>query len=273
MTGNNESYLLLCFGRSYVNDAKDLVDTLKHFNDTRAVNIVVHSEDYDYAYSLGLFSNIITFNIHNHPLYTKCHTKFEKFCLLPRLELYNFLSTDHTIVLDTDILCSYYTDDAWDYLINKNQDLIMLGSKNNPDWHWGYWGSICSRIDIKPQETHGGLFFLKKTPKLQHIFKDVEYAFVNYDKLGMLRMYQGGAVDEPCFSYAFSKNNLVPINFSEFPIMTFNLKAPDDIPTKNMTEVQQKTIMNNYIPFIHMFEKNNSLNFKNLKEKILKYES
>jgi len=270
---NQKSYLLLSFGRSYINDSKDLIDTLRHFKDNTPVNIVVGSNDYDYAHSCKIFNNVIIFDIYNHPLYPLCNTKFEKFCLLPRLELYNFLTTDYTIVLDTDILCAYYTNKVWDYLINKNQDLIMLGSKNNPAWHWGYWGNICSRIGIKPQETHGGLFFLKKTPKLQPIFKDVEYAFINYDKLGMLRMYQEGAVDEPCFSYAFSKNSLMPINFSEFSIMTFNLKALDEIPTKNMTEAQQKTIMNNYIPFIHMFEKNNSLNFKNLKEKILKYES
>lgn len=220
-----ESYLLLCFGRSYIDDTKDLIDTLRHLGDTRAVNVVVDPQDYDYANSKQLFNHITTYDIRKDPLFDSCLTKFEKFCLLPRLRLYKFLQTKHTIILDTDMLCAYHTNDTWNYLINKQQDLIMLGSKNNPSWHWGNWANVCSKINILPQETHGGLFFLTDTPNLLNIFKDAEYAFINYDKLGMLRMYQGGAVDEPCFSYAFSKNNLSPVEFSEFPIMTFNINS------------------------------------------------
>jgi hypothetical protein len=174
------------------------------------------------------------------------------------------------MVLDTDILCSYNPDQAWNFLINKKQDLIMLGSKNNPSWHWGHWGEICSKINIKPQETHGGLFFLKKTNDLKKIFDDARECFLNYDKLGMLRFYQNGAVDEPCFSYAFSRNLLFPVEFSEFPIMTFNLNLNDNIPTKKMTEERQSRIMQYYIPFIHMFEKNHGENFLAIKEKIIK---
>jgi len=269
----NESYLLLCFGRSYIKDSIDLIETLRHFKDYRSVNIVVLEEDYDYAKNLNIFDNILVFNINQHCLYKLCKTNFEKFCLLPRLELYTFLVTEYTLVLDTDILCSYYTDSVWNFLKNKDQDLIMLGLKYNPFWHWGHWQNICNKIGMVPQETHGGLFFLRNTQDLKNIFKDVEHAFLNYDTLGMLRMYQGGAVDEPCFAYAFNKNNLNPIEFAEFPIMTFNLKHTDVIPTKYMTEQMQKCEMNNYISFIHLFEKNHTINFQLLKQKIIQYES
>jgi hypothetical protein len=152
----------------------------------------------------------------------------------------------------------------------------MLGSINNPLWHWGHWGRICNSINIKPQETHGGFFFLKKTDRLPKIFFDAKECFLNYDKLGMLRLYQNGTVDEPCFSYAFSKNDLVPIEFGEFPIMTFNLNYLSKIPTRNMTEQVQSKIFPdsfNYIPFIHMFEKNHSINFIKLKNKILQLDT
>lgn len=267
-----KSYLLLGFGRSYIEDSKDLIDTLRHFKDDTEVNIVVDSRDYNYACNLKLFNNVIIFNVHEHPFYPRCKTKFEKFCLLPRLELYKFLNTEYTIVLDTDILCAYRTNNVWDYLIQKKQDLIMLGSKNNPSWHWGNWAKICSKINIQPQETHGGLFFLRDTPNLKNIFKDAEYAFLNYDKLGMLKRYQGGAVDEPCFAYAFSKNNLSPVEFSEFPIMTFNIDSSQPIPTRLLTEQRQYGYFTKgYIPFIHMFEKNHASNFKLLKNKILQF--
>jgi hypothetical protein len=271
-----ESYLLLALGRSYIDDCLDLVETLRHFGDTRPINVVVLPQDKEYALSKKIFENTIVFEPEQHPLYPKCSTKFEKFCLLPRLELYDFLITDYTIVLDTDVLCSYYTTGVWNFCKNKNQDLIMLGSINNPQWHWGHWGSVCSKINIKPQETHGGFFFLKKTDQLQKIFLDVTYSFLNYDKLGMLRLYQNGAVDEPCFSYAFSKNDLIPIEFGEFPIMTFNLGYLSEIPTKDMTEQFQARVFSesfSYIPFIHMFEKNHGMNFKLLKHKILQYKS
>lgn len=273
---NNQSYLLLCFGKKYINHAKDLVDTLRHFKDNRPINSVVSPEDYDYATSLKLFDKVITYDVTKHHLYSICITNFEKYGLLPRLELYKFVNTDYTMVLDVDILCAYNTDTLWEYLLNKNQTLVMIGSKNNTSWHWGKWGEVCKKNNIKPQETHGGLFFIdNRNPKiLKQIFQDAEYCFLNYDQLGLLRYYQGGTVDEPCFAYAFSKNNLIPVEFSEFPSITFNLQAiVDDIPTKNMTESQQNRIMSNYIPFIHMFEKNDTINFKLLKQKILNYES
>ena len=269
-----ESYLLLAFGKSYIDDCLDLIQTIRCFGDTRPVNVVVLTKDEEYAHSKKVFDNVIIFEPEQHILYPKCSTKFEKFCLLPRLVLYDFLITDYTIVVDTDVLCSYYTTDVWNFCKNRDQDLIMLGSINNPRWHWGHWGEISSRINIKAQETHGGFFFLKKADKLQQIFADATECFLNYDKLGMLRLYQDGAVDEPCFSYAFSKNGLIPIEFGEFPIMTFNLGYLSEIPTRNMTEQCQAKVFPesfSYIPFIHMFEKNQGMNFKLLKQKILQY--
>lgn len=264
-----ESYLFLCFGKSYILDCQDVIATLRACGDFRPVNIVVLPEHVSYAKTFTVFNTIHVFDILNHQLFNNCKTNFERFCLLPRLELYKFLNTDYTMVLDTDVLCSCDTNKAWEFLINFNQDIIMLGSKNNPNWHWGKWEKVCCNLNIEPQETHGGLFFLKKTDSLEKIFKDAEECFINYDNFGMLRFYQNGAVDEPCFSYAFSKNKLKAVEFSEFPIMTFNLSSEEDIPTQKMTETRQSKLMNDYIPFIHMFEKNQGKNFLAIKEKII----
>jgi hypothetical protein len=275
MSTNDESYLFFGFGQQYIEDSIDCIETLRHFKDKRKISIVVNPEDENFTKNKRIFDHVISYDIYSDDLFTLCQTNFEKFCLLPRLRLPNFLVSKYTIVLDTDILCSYYTDKLWSYFINKNQSLIMLGSKDNKIWHWGRWGQICDYLGTSPYETHGGLFFIDSSNKnsLQNIWNSAIYAFKNYSDLGMLKLYQNGRVDEPCFSYSFSKNNLVPVEFSEFPAMTFNLEAiRENIPTKNMTEQNQKQIMNDYITFIHMFEKNYTSNFQLLKKKILQYE-
>jgi len=266
----NESYLFLAFGRSYISDCLDFIETKKHFNDERPVNIVVSPEDYDFAISLNEFNTVYSYNVQDHCLFNYCKTNFEKYCLLPRLELDKFLNTEYTIVLDTDILYGFSADKVWNYFKSIDQDFIMIGSDHNPQWHWGRWGEICQNNNINCFETHGGLFFLKKTESIINIFNTARYCFENYDSLGMDRKYQGGAVDEPCFAYAFSKNNIKPINFGAFPIMTFNLSHQDEVPTKKLTEIMQQKTMDDFIPFIHMFEKNNSFNFLEIKKKILK---
>jgi hypothetical protein len=272
MTGIDQSYLFLCFGQKYINDTTDFIDTARHFNDNRPVNIVVHPSDEYYAKKLRVFNRIITFDIYSDELFPLCNTNFEKFCLLPRLRLNTFLQSKYTLVLDTDVLCCYNPDKIWEFLIEKKQSLIMLGSKHNESWHWGHWKNICENLNLKPYETHGGLFFIDNTDRegLSKTWNHAIHAFKNFDSLGFMRLYQDGAVDEPCFSYAFNKSNIEPINFSDAPIMTFNLNAlSTQIPTKLMTEKEQYCVMNDYIRFIHMFEKNESLNFKLLKQKIL----
>lgn len=266
----NESYLFLAFGRSYIFDCLDFIETKNHLNDKRPVSIVVSPDDYDFAVSLNKFKTVHTYDVKDHDLFNYCSTNFEKYCLLPRLELYKFLDTEYTIILDTDILYSFSADKVWDFFKKANQDFIMIGSENNPHWHWGEWGNICKKNGIDCFETHGGLFFLKNTKSIVEVFNSARYCFENYDSLGMRRKYQGGAVDEPCFAYAFSKNNIKPVNFGDFPIMTFNLSHQDEIPTKKLTESMQRKDMEDFIPFIHMFEKNKSFNFLQIKKKILK---
>jgi hypothetical protein len=147
----------------------------------------------------------------------------------------------------------------------------MIGSINNPVWHWGFWSEICTNLNINCYETHGGLFFFNKEYKheFEKILKYTEECFDNYNSFKMKNFYQSGRVDEPCFAYAFNKMGYKPINFKDFPIMTFNLSEHDEIPTKKMTEQMQNTIMDDYIPYLHMFSKNKSHNFIKIKEKIL----
>ena len=270
----SEGYLFLCFGRSYIDDCRDLYDTLRKHGDYRPLDVVVLPEDVLYAKSLNLFEHIIPYDVKADPKFGKCVTSFERYCLLPRLRFDSFLNYHYTLILDVDMLCAYSTNKVWEILKSQQQALTMLGAMDNPNWHWGYWGVVCNAIKMRCYETHGGLFFFNKDYEsdIKQILIRAEYCFDHYDVIGMKRFYQGGRVDEPCFAYAFDRMNMKPLNFSNHSIMTFNLNANSDtIPTRKLTECGKYSNehMADYIPFIHMFEKNKSPNFIKLKQKIL----
>jgi hypothetical protein len=271
MSGINGRYLLLCFGESYVEDSLDLIFTLRHFEDFRPIDIVVLPPDVELAKKKGFFRNIFTFDPSSDPDYKFCNTSFEKFCLIPRLNLYRFIGEEPTMILDVDILCAHNTEKSWDILLSSGRKILMLGNSDNKKWHWGHWGNVCERLLIPSIETHGGLFFFNNPDKkeLSDFFSLVRFAFRNYESLGMLSLYQGGKVDEPCFAYAFAKLGISPIGFGEHPIMTFNLSSKETIPTKKMTEEIQAREMDDFIPFVHMFCKNQSPEFHKLKNRIL----
>lgn len=256
-------YLLLGFGKSFIDDAADLVESLRANRDLRCVDIVVRPEDVLYARRLGIFSHVHHYEVTADDLHPLCGTSFEKNCLLPRLRMQRFLRFDHTIVLDTDILNASPAEALWRRLEQTGQPIVMLGSRDNPSWHWGEWEGIALKLGIPCVETHGGLFYLNNSdPKaLEAVFSLATQAFIEYDKMGMIRQYQEGAVDEPCFAYAFGKLGLWPLEFGEFPAMTFNIQATEPLPTYKMTEECQKRVFDSPIPFIHFFGKNHCPEF------------
>ena len=82
-------------------------------------------------------------------------------------------------------------------------------------------------------------------------------------------MFRGGKVDEIIFAIAHSNFNIWPIEFGEYPIITFNYSADIKLPSNLQTENGDLRYMNDYIPFIHMFEKMHGYNFKSLYSQIM----
>ena len=70
--------------------------------------------------------------------------------------------------------------------------------------------------------------------------------------MGFQRKFRGGACQEINFGYASGKMNYKVIEFSEEPIMTFNIGLDTKIPTKIQT--LDNTELYDNIPFIHMFK-------------------
>ena len=235
--------------------------------------ILIKHEDYEYAKSFGVFDLMIMFNPDiNDPLYKDCNNDFERYCIYYRINFDKFMVFDETINLDTDVLCQYNPDELWDYL-GRGQPIQTLGkSKCDSHWHWNQGYNISNNVGKHIPAVHCGLIYFRQDPILIKFFDKVRESFLNYDTYGCKRLFRGSRTEEVCYSLAYAKLNLSPIDYREHPVMTFNYDKDEVIPSKKMVLIDDnnETIeMSNYIPFIHMWEKMDGVNFKTIYEKIM----
>jgi hypothetical protein len=264
----SQGYLLLALGKRYIDECVFLAKTLRRQDDWRPISLVINPEDEYYAMSKGDFDKIIYFNPHGE-IWTDCQNNFEKYCLYPRLYFSDYLPYDETIIVDSDVLCQYSTDYIWSYLSNRTSPIAMMGRLYDPNWHWGHIQTVWKSYGKHVPHVHGGFFYLRKDQILGEFFQYCRDAFWKYDEYGCKRWYQNGRVDEIIFAIAHSHFNMKPIEFDDFPIMTFNYTPDMQIPSKLQTEGGQNIEMNNYIPFVHMFDKMDGSNFQTLYKKIM----
>jgi hypothetical protein len=262
-----KGYLFLALGKFYIDEVYNLVLTINKHNDNKPKSIVVLKEDLEYANSLNVFDRVLEFQISE--LYNICTTEFEKYGSCPKLKIKDYLIYDETIVLDSDVLCICNTESLWDWLSTQSKDIVMLGFESDPEWHWGNWGKVCESNGFEMPHTHSGFFYLRKNSNLiEPFFRYATEAFLTYEKLHFLKWFRGGKAEEPCFAYAHAKINLKPVDYREFPVMTFNLTKDQTIPT--MLQATTGAILDGYIPFVHMFEKKDGENYKDIFERITK---
>jgi hypothetical protein len=121
-----------------------------------------------------------------------------------------------------------------------------------------------------PHISTGFVYARKNSKQVSEVFKYTVEAIENYDILSFLPWYVGGKVEEPCFAYGAAKSNIEPIDFDEFPIMTFAVLESEEIPTKNQKIYNKIVTLNDYIPFNHTFERIDGENYKAVFNKIMK---
>ena len=63
--------------------------------------------------------------------------------------------------------------------------------------------------------------------------------------------------------------DMLPLDFVKYPIITFNLPGDTIFPTKLQTVNNLNTNCKEYIPFVHMFEKSEGDNYKQILNKLL----
>lgn len=264
----NQGYLFITLGKRYIDECTLLVNTIRKNFDYRQVSLLINPEDESYAKSLGLYDQLIHFTPSDN-LWKECQTSFEKYCLYPRLKLNEYLIYDETIITDSDMVCQYNTDHVWTYLTNRSMPLAMLGRTNDPNWHWGHINEVSQAYGRHVPHVHGGFFYLRKHQFLKQFFKYAEEVFYRYDEYKCKRAFRGGRVDEIIFAITHSNFGIWPIEFDEFPIMSFNYTPDMEIPSTLQTEGGQNFRMRNYPPFIHMFDKMEGQNFRSLFDKVM----
>lgn len=239
---SDEGYTLLAIGKKYVKECEYFVNTLRKQGDFRPVSIVVNDKN-DVEID-NFFDKIIPFEIFDDKLWNDCKTSFEKYCLYPRLFLNKYAQYKKNITIDSDMLCNSSTEKVWKFL-NGNK-LSQLGLKNDETWHWGYINEVSEAYGKTVPHVHGGFFYFEKDdPFVEEYFDYVKEVFIKYDDYKCKSMYDGGKTDEILFAIAHAKYDLLPIDFDEFPIMTFNSEI---IPSSMETKIGNKLAT-----FIHCF--------------------
>lgn len=267
----DEGYFLIALGEKYIEECFNLALTIRKQKDNRPIALLIHKKDIKYAQQKNIFDSYVYFepNI-NCPIWKLCNNYFEKYCLYPRLHLNDYTPFDISITIDSDILCQFSPESIWQYCFKKNQSVHMIGRKHDLSWHWNTLNEVIQAYGKHIPHVHGGFFYVKKNEKFTKQFFDYAKTIVfNYDRLKCKRWYAQGLVDEIMFAITHSNFNMVPTDFDEFPIMTFNYPAEISIPSSLQTEGGKFVHMKNPIPFVHMFDKLTGINYNILLNKIL----
>ena len=269
-----QGYLLICLGQRYILESTFLVNTLRKNNDMRPVSLLIKETDLEYANSFNLFDNIIIYHPdYNDKTYIDCVNEFERNCVYFRINFDKFIPYDETICLDSDVLCQYSTDNLWDFLSKESFPVRNLGKKKaDSHWHWGQADIISNMVGKKIPAIHCGFNYVRKGLVTDDFFDRARDIFLNYDYFGLKRYFRGGRTEEGVFSLAYSETNADPIEYTGFPIMTFNYTKDEPIPSKIQILLDDNNAryeMEDYIPFIHMFEKMEGENFKIIYDRIM----
>jgi len=263
-----QGYFLIALGKRYIDECYMLAETIGKQEDKRPISLLIHPEDEEYAKSKFMFDQLIHFTPKD-VLWKDCETSFEKFCLYPRVNFEKYLPYDENIIVDSDVLCQYSPENLWNYLSNQPLPIKMLGRLNDPNWHWNSIEEVSKAYGQHVPHVHGGFFYLRKNSFLEQFFRYCRIVFYKYDEYKCKRAFRGGRVDEIIFAIAHSYFNLKPMPFDSVPAMTFNYGLDIVIPSKLQTEGGQNVELEDYIPFVHMFDKMEGSQFNSLYDKIM----
>lgn len=272
MNGDNkQGYFFIAIGKQYIDECVALAKTIRKCGDNRPISLLIDPKDEYYAKSKEIFHKYVYFQPSGE-IWNECKTGFEKFCLYPRLHLNDYLIYDETIIVDSDVLCQFSTNKLWQYLSGQEKCIVMLGRKVDHNWHWGHIDNVIKRFGRHVSHVHGGFFYLRKNSEyLGKFFSMAKFFFWSYDDFDCRRAFRGGKVDEILFALTHSFFNMMPLEFDEFPAMTFNIDATANLPTKLQTEGGQNIELIEPAPFIHFFDKLGGRNHSAALMKILNY--
>lgn len=263
-----QGYFLIALGEYYVKESVVLTQTIRKQGDDRPVSLLVNDTCEDYARSTEMFDQYVKFDP-NGPIWQESTTNFEKHCLFPRIHFDKYIPYDETMIVDTDVLCQYSTEKLWTTLTNQPIDIRMLGRYNDATWHWGTISEVSQAYGKHVPHVHGGFFYLRKSDFVNKFFDYCRQVFFDYDKYKCKRWFRDGRVDEIIFALAHAQFDIRPVEFDDIPIMTFNYNEQVQIPSRLQTEGNQNVELEDFIPFVHMFDKMTGSKFRSLYHRIM----
>jgi len=257
----NRGYLFLCFGKHYVDEASNLVRTLRKFGDEYPVSILCNFEDVDYANSTKLFDKVIVFDFDNE--FSKMdRTSFEKYGGTPKILMYDYSPYDETIYTDTDMLVQSDTSEVWNMMASYNQPYIATGG--SVDANDILIRNISNKLNTPTSQMnviHSGIVYYNKNHnEFQLFLETLKYFWQNYDEYGLsARNFRGGKADEHALIAASTKLNYKVIDPTKVAIITHNYHSDIELPSNIVTGGTMHNVLvklDSPIPFIHMFKDN-----------------
>jgi hypothetical protein len=249
----SRGYLFYAIGDYWLEEAINLSKSIRKFgNDNYPISLVIKEDCIQKANETNLFDKLIILDESNE-LFGEVNLNHEKYGVVASFFMFDLAPYDETMIIDTDVLCTCDTKIAWEKLTSKDQCFTPVGRNISPEWHFGHNQELCESLGFNIPETHNGCQVIK--PKHKDVPKFIEhilYSWNNYDELGFQRKFRYGRCQEINFGYASGKMNYEVIEFSEEPIMTFNIKVDTSLPT-NIQTLDNSELYDN-IPFIHMFK-------------------
>jgi len=244
-------YFLVALGTQFVNEAARFVRALRASDSSSPrypVAVLILPSDVarvdDVNAKEALFDDVVTYDEAKHAadgLRQLARTNHERYNILPRLRLWEYVPYDEYLVVDADVLCSAPMGDVWAYHRAKKQPVGASGLETDCAWHFGHVCEISRekmpgmRPGAQLPHVHAGAVYVDASidPAGFDAFKTHAMdAFKRYDEFGFKSLHRdGGKVLEICLSYAFWKGGYAPLDFYDAPVINFNVRANEKLPS------------------------------------------
>lgn len=265
-----QGYLFVAFGERFVDECTHQAHTIRKHGDTRPFSILTDNETAEYVRAKDLFEQIHILQT-DDPMWNDCTNEFERRCLYPRITLNRYLTYDETITTDSDILCQSSPEHVWSFCSNRSSPVTTVGKPYDPTWHWNTIGDIWKATGLHVPHVNGGFKYVRKGEFADQYYAHCADIFWNYDDLGCKRWFRDSRTEEVVFAIAHGRMGILPVDFREYPIETFDYKIGMEIPSKLQNEgwPPVPTMMNGYPPFVHMTDKLHGPHFQWLYKTIM----
>lgn len=222
-----EGYFLMGFGEKYIDECIKMIETLRVFDKIRPVALLSHLKDKEYLDKTNIFNDIVYVDDED----IKDDNPHNSFCVKSRVHMPKYMPYDRIISLDSDIICLYDPQHAWDFFKETKTPFMCCGYDYERCWHWGKVDIITKKIGKRIPSIHGGvLYFDKQHDDMKRFYDATKDVMNNYDYYGCMRAFRGGMTDEVIFSIAMAKMDILPLNYEKYSIVSFNLPIDVQLP-------------------------------------------